>query len=209
MICVSGLSLAGCGSDKATDDKKSGDKEKKTQASDDKVTVVTPANETDVKSPATSVENEELKVDSSPKLICEKFLSAIRKGDMKTSEDLLTRAARNQVQTAGVEMQYPGGERSTCSVTNTSYNSSIKSIAMVQCFVQEPVGGKTETFEFSYLLRKQVTGWRIAGIWMPDDGEGNRDFLSFENSNDVAKMKVMSGDTQTSVASKSGTAQIK
>ena len=206
------LVASGCGGGDKDDDKSkkdSDDKNKQSNVEKNDVNVVQANQSTDEKSPATNGAESHLTLETPPGEICTRFLAAIRKGDNISWERLLTKSAHNLIRSARVELEYPGGPRASCSVTNVQYNNSAKSIALVQCLVQEPVDGKTESSEFSYLLRKKKMGWRIVGIMIPTDDQGGMDFLSFENSNDVAKIKSFSGNSATSVASDPGQTQLK
>ncbi len=183
------------------DDPKDSDNKSKAQNQTEQkqqVTVV-PQSGTGVRSPAVDSASQKLTVDTNPKIICEKFIAAVKSGDYRGWEKLLTQSAERHIRAAQVDLQIPGGEKSECSVNKVSYNSARQNVAIVSCIIENINNGTQNSFEISYLLKKKDVGWRISGIIVPTE-KGSTDFLSFENTDDVAQIKSQS-EEDTEVAS--------
>jgi hypothetical protein len=182
--------------------------DKKSSPDNLKVTVVSPSLADGEVSPAQTSEDE-LKVDTPPDAICKMFLLAIRKQDRHDYEKLLTRVSKRNILAANLDLQLPGSDQATCSVADTTYNSHKKDIAMVKCVVHDIVDGETKSFDFWWLLRKQNVGWRIAGMWISTGVGTERDYLSFENTEDVAKINAMANGVRQAAGPGTGKTQLK
>ncbi len=134
-----------------------------------------------------AVSGIELAIDSPPELVCHCFIDRLQHGNLLKAEKMLTQKAMQYIRECNLELSAPGGPDATYRYLTPEYATSQQKVAFVPCVVVE----NGDTQEFSLMLKRGEFGWKIAGMLMQMDK--SKDLFSFENPNDVARIKAMIG----------------
>ncbi len=117
-----------------------------------------------------------------PKTAVTAFLDAMRGGDDKVAESLLTSKAREETARQNMVVQPPGTPNASYQVGRVEYPTDQKDTAYVECMWSEKYeDGQKEQYEVVWVLHKEKTGWHIAGMATELDDSGSVVFLNFEN----------------------------
>lgn len=144
-------------------------------------------------SPATAA-NELPPADADPAAICQRFMDFLKSGNRIAAENLLTRSALTNTSKAGLQLEPMGGPTATYEVKETRYATIEKKLAQVDCEIVENVGGEEIRSPLTWLVRKQTSGWRVAGLLLSAEPGSPVDLLSFENIQDVEKIKSLAAN---------------
>ncbi|MEM7783225.1 MAG: hypothetical protein AAF939_18300 [Planctomycetota bacterium] len=152
----------------------------------------------ETKSPAVQ-DSQPLSQDSTPSQVCQKFMTLLQNGNRIGAENLLTRAALTSTSREGLVLEPLGGPDSKYEFGETRYATNKQNLAQVDCKINDFSDGSPFEMELTWVIRKQATGWRISGVMLELEPGKVKDFLSFENSLDVIRMKQMAGveDSET------------
>ena len=153
---------------------------------------VTPTKSSDSTSPA-SVSNTPAP-EATPKQVCERFMKLMRSGNRIAAENLLTRTALTVTTQAGLQLEPMGGPTATYNVGDVSYATTKQRLAQVECSIVDNVDGEEYEMNVTWLVRKQAMGWRISGVMLELEPGQVPDLLSFENIQDVNKIKNLAGE---------------
>ncbi len=175
IVVYSVLGICGCSNTTTT---QTGSSESATESPTTDSTSGTSAAATEVK----------ITVDALPETVCEHFINLLRAGDTDEAERFMTQKALAQIRSCELELSAPGGPKATYRYQPAEFASAKQEIAFVPCVVVD--GGETE--QFSMMLRRGDVGWKIAGMLLQTD-EAGADLVSFENPNDVVRIKSMLG----------------
>lgn len=163
-------------------------------ASGDTTPLVTPANELSVaESPATF---------QTPDEVVKSFLTAMRDGNQNAISGLLTQKAREETaKNKQLEIQPPGSPDSSYQVGETQYTDESKTVANVSSIWREPdAGGSSIEYEVVWVMRREIAGWRVAGMATHISDNAPLLFLNFEDPDDMLarleKAQSASGNTQ-------------
>ncbi len=164
-------------------------------------------------SPAASA-SELPPVDALPADVCRRFMELLQSGNRMLAENLLTTAALTTTAKAGLQLEPMGGPTAKYKFVGTKYATIKQSLAHVQFEILEQVDGAAVATDVTWMMRKQNRGWRIAGLLIQDTPDKAQDLLSFENINDVAKIKGIAagdlapnnGDAESSLETRQATA---
>jgi hypothetical protein len=118
-----------------------------------------------------------------PAEVVEQFLKAIREGDEKGADELLTQVAREKTKEADLHVAPPGSSTAVFSVGKQTVDGSQAKVASTWSDLDDE--GKKQTDEIVWLLKKEPAGWRISG--MSTDlfpGEASL-ILNFEDPNEM------------------------
>ncbi len=110
---------------------------------------------------AATQESESFK-SSTPKEAVGSFLEALRAGDKRTTEALLTAQARRETSSHDLVVEPPGAPGATYTIGRVQSADGDTDSAYVSCVWSEKED-ETE-FEVVWILRKEDVGWRIAGM---------------------------------------------
>ncbi len=146
---------------------------------------------TNLTSPASA--SGELDTDATAKDVCEQFMQNLQSGNRIAAENLLTRIALTNTSKEGLVLEPMGGPNSECKFGEVRYATNKQKLAQVDCTVSEKADGEEFEMDMTWVVRKQNSGWRIAGVMLQLEADAAKDLLSFENLNDVKQMKVLAG----------------
>lgn len=162
-------------------------------AADKEVTtsVAVSATKTEV-SPAV-VETKLPATDASPEAVCQLFMRYLNSGERVKAERLLTSVAFDTTAKAGLYLQPMGSAEAEVEIQAAFYVTNKQQLAHVPCTITEIEDGIPVKDELTWMVRKSKSGWRIFGMLLTLE-EGQQDFLSLENAQDVDAILQMSGD---------------
>lgn len=151
-------------------------------------TSVTP-DKTEVATSPAAAASELPPTDADPAEVCQRFMDLLKSGNRIAAENLLTRAALTTTSKAGLQLEPLGGPTATYEVKSTRFATIEEKLAQVDCEIIELVDGKEVRSQLTWLVRKQNMGWRVAGLLLSIEPNELKDLLSFENMQDVEKIK--------------------
>jgi len=129
--------------------------------------------------PARSVQHVQA---TTPKDAVEQFLTALRSGDDKTAEGLLTTKAREETARNNMVVQPPGTPNATYEVGRVEHPDGQPDAAYVSCVWNEKyTSGEVDSYEVVWVLRRETPDWRVAGMFTQLDDESEPVLLNFEN----------------------------
>ena len=146
---------------------------------------------TNLASPAEA--SKEVATDATPDGVCRKFMKLLQSGNRISAENLLTRIALTVTIKAGLQLEPMGGPSSIFKINNVAYATNKKKLAQVECTILDKVDGESYEMEMAWLVRKNASGWRISGVMLELEPGQAMDLLSFENAQDVNKIKALAG----------------
>ena len=137
-----------------------------------------------------------------PQDVLQQFLTAVKAGQKEVAENLLTTTAREKTAAEGIGIGDLGGGSATMTFEIQGVQllqmPDNKEAAHVSCvFSEKQEDGKVETHNIIWALRKEVQGWRVAGMaWTPFAGEPPI-FMDFENPADmIAKQQLLAEEQE-------------
>ena len=133
--------------------------------------------------PEQSATQEQLIVDAAtPQVAITKFLDALRGGDDKTAAALLTTKAREETAAHNMVVEPPGAPNATYTVGRVEHPQENPDAAYVSCVWSEKFdGGEEESYEVVWVLHRESSGWRIAGMATQLSENEDPVFLDFED----------------------------
>ncbi len=172
------LTLVGCGSGKGTP---TAGGEEKAAATTAQASATTPADDEN-----TLTITEE----STPDIVVSGFLEALRSGDKESTSALLTAKALAETTKHGVTVDPMSSPDSMYEVAAPKFLADNPKGAHVDSIWHEKLAdGSDASYTITWVLRKEVAGWRIAGLAMEIlPGEEPR-FLNFEDPIDMLKKR--------------------
>ncbi len=118
---------------------------------------------------------------ATPDAVVSEFLTALRTGDDAMAELLLTTKAREETAKNDLQVLPPGAPTARFEVGNVQFTPDNQG-AWVPCLWTEgAVNGNDESFEITWALRHEPSGWRIAGMATPIAPGQVPLFLNFED----------------------------
>jgi hypothetical protein len=101
---------------------------------------------------------------STPEEAVTEFLDALRSGNDKTAEALLTTKAREETAAHDMVVAPPGAPNATYAIGRVQHLNGQEDVAWVSCTWSEKNGTEATSYEVAWNLRKEAAGWRIAGM---------------------------------------------
>ena len=120
---------------------------------------------------------------SGPDVVVAAFLDALRDGNDRVAEALLTDFARQAVTEHGMTVRPPGSPSSTYQIGNVfrvQGGAHVESI-----WTEHTPASEAVVYEIRWMLRKQVNGWRVVGMSTAANPNGPPIFLNFEDVPDL------------------------
>jgi hypothetical protein len=137
--------------------------------------------------------------DAGPDVVVATFLDSLRSGDDATAEALLTQKARIETEKAKLKVEPPGTPSARYAVGQVQYVTENKDGAHVASVWEDTYpDGSTETYNVTWVLRRQEKGWRIVGLATQPKPDAPEVFLNFENPQDMLD-KVAQANAELSV----------
>ena len=185
------LFLNGCDSQTSISDNSS-DPSAETQTTPSvkksQTTSVTPS-KSDVETSPAAASNELPPVDSTPAEVCQRFMELLKSGNRTSAENLLTRTALTATTKAGLQLEPMGGPTARYEIGQTRFATTKNELAQVECGIVEQIDGQEIRSDVTWQVRKQSRGWRVSGLVVQFAEGQAKDLLSFENLQDVEKIK--------------------
>lgn len=123
-----------------------------------------------------------------PAVAVESFLAALQNEQGDVAFSLITGKARDAMHEFGLTPQPVGSKASTYTIGRTEFVTPEKDGAYVSSIWSEPLGnGQVDQYEIVWVLRKEVTGWRIAGMASEVLPSQPPLFLDFENPGEMQR----------------------
>ncbi len=102
-----------------------------------------------------------------PAAVTSQFLDALKNGDQKVVEGLMTTRAREEMPKHNLIVQPIGTPDAKFEVGRAEFHEKNDDLAYVSTVWKEPnETGALESFEVVWVMRKEAAGWRIAGMAM-------------------------------------------
>ena len=153
-----------------------------------------------VSSPAVAMDAS-IPVDLAPDEVCRRFLKSLQSAERTAAEQLLTKRALLNTKRAELNLESPGSRTAEFTVESPRYATNKRELATVDCIVVDTVDGKTVNSRLAWMLRQEPAGWRISGMILDLDDGKSLDLLSFENLDDIERIKTsLDSDTDSAVA---------
>jgi len=186
------IAFSGCDRTYVADSKSSKDVQEMTGDEDDSSTE-TASVSPDLANRKSPADVSEESLDATPQDVCQNFMNYLRDGKRIDAENLLTRTALTVTTKAGLQLEPMGGPTANYNVNDVRFATTKAKLAQVECSIVETIDGETYEMEVTWLARKQSNGWRISGVMLELQEGSVKDLLSFENMQDVTKIKNIAG----------------
>ena len=111
------------------------------------------------------VQDEVQKAAQDPKAVIELFLVSLRQGNATTTSRLLTSKARTETAKHDMVVRPPGSDTAKFVVGQTIYTTETHDICHVESnWTDVDDAGRRQTYEIVWILRKEPSGWVVAGM---------------------------------------------
>ncbi|GIW93179.1 MAG: hypothetical protein KatS3mg110_1220 [Pirellulaceae bacterium] len=132
---------------------------------------------------------------ASPDLVVGTFLEATRRGDDQLARQLLSAKALEATSKAGLAVKPPGTPQMTYQITQVEYPQDIAHGAYVHSVWTEQTNEAEESFDITWVLRKEPVGWRIIGMAAQFDDQETPYFLNFEQPEELYRRMQAAGES--------------
>ncbi len=156
------------------------------------------------------------KTNSNPTESVQKFLQAVKEGDDKTAETMLTPLAREKTAEFDIAVAPPGSQTATFKVLDMELIGSDAAHVASQ-WTDYDEAGQPHTDDLVWMVRLEQEGWRIAGMAARLFPEEPPLFLNFEDPEDMIRkqelaaeeirQRAMAAETQRQAAQPASTQQ--
>lgn len=186
---VAALMLSGCQRGTGEGDVSQADPaESSPSAADTQETTTVAVTTGDVaKSPASTVQLPPR--ETAPETICQLFVRYLSVGNRSMAEQMLTPAALATTSRAQLQLEPVGGKNAKYVMQSPRYATNKKKLCQVDCCIKDQMDDQAVETEITWICRLQKDGWRIAGMMVEVAPEQPKDYLSFENVDDVTRIK--------------------
>ena len=150
-------------------------------------TEVSPANIARSKTP-------EVAFDQSPEGLCQRFMELLQDNESIKAGTLMTRSSQMNTTKEELELKAIGGPSAKFTIGQVSYATQKKKLAQVECKVVDASSDDPFEMEMTWLVKRQNKSWRIAGVMLQLEENAKLDYLSFENLQDVRRIKSMNDE---------------
>lgn len=128
---------------------------------------------------------------ASPDEVCRIFLDLLRTENTREAQKLFTRKAMSLTLRHDLPLSFPGAQDATVELGSAKFATSKQELCQVMCTITDTVDGVESESELGWVLKKANDGWRICGMLLPLEEGKPMDFLSFESSADLGRVKEM------------------
>lgn len=157
------------------------------QADPPETTTVVVAPSDDAQSPASTVQLPPR--ETAPETICQLFVRYLSVGNRSMAEQMLTPAALTTTSRAQLQLEPVGGQNAKYEMAPPKYATNKKKLCQVDCCIKDQQNDELVETEITWICRLQKDGWRIAGMMVEVTPDQPKDYLSFENVEDVTRIK--------------------
>lgn len=123
--------------------------------------------------------------DTPPDQIVAVFLDALRSGDSGVAEALLTRRAYEETRKRDLAVQSLGSPAATFKIGKLEFLGAQKNGAHVTTTWTELQAGTVINYDIVWALRRQESGWRVAGMGAQLGPGQPQVYLNFEDPDDM------------------------
>ena len=127
--------------------------------------------------------------DQSPERLCQHFMKLLQANESIKAEALLTRMSQMNTTQEELELKAIGGPSAKFSVGQVSYATLKKELAQVDCKIVDTTSDDPFEMDLTWLVKRQKKSWRVAGVMLQIEENAKMDLLSFENLDDVRRIK--------------------
>ena len=127
--------------------------------------------------------------ETSPETICHLFVRYLSTGNRSMAEQMLTPSALTTTSRAELQLEPVGGPSAVYEMDTPRYATNKKKLCQIDCSIVDEMDGEAVTTELTWICRMQKDGWRIAGMMVEVTPDQPKDYLSFENVEDVTRIK--------------------
>lgn len=120
---------------------------------------------------------------SKPEAVVAAFLDALRAGDNKTAEALLTTIARRETKEHNMPVKAPGSPSARCEIGEVKHVQG--GVHVNSTWREYDQSGEQLTFEIVWVLRHEPIGWRVAGMATALAPDQPPIYLNFEDVPDM------------------------
>ena len=120
-----------------------------------------------------------------PDQIVAAFLGALRSGDSGVAEALLTRRAYEETRKRDLAVRSLGSPEATFKIGIPAYLGAHKNGAHVNTTWTEVQAGAVSSYDIVWALRRQDSGWRVAGMGAKLGSGAQVVYLNFEDPDDM------------------------
>ncbi len=138
-------------------------------------------------SPATTVKLPPQ--ETAPETICQLFVRYLSVGNRSMAEQMLTPAALATTSRAQLQLEPVGGPMAKYEMQPPRFATNKKKLCQIDCCIKDEVDDHAIETQITWICRQQKEGWRIAGMMVEVAPEQPKDYLSFENVEDVTRIK--------------------
>ena len=133
----------------------------------------------------------EVAFDQSPERLCQRFMELLQDDESIKAGTLMTRMSQMNTTKEELELKAIGGPSAKFSIGQVSYATQKKQLAQVDCKVVDASSDDPFEMEMTWLVKRQdkSKSWRIAGVMLQLEENAKPDYLSFENLQDVRRIK--------------------
>lgn len=129
--------------------------------------------------------------DASPSEVCQAFLRLLQEDNTSQAQKLFTRKAMSLTLRTDLPLGFPGQADATFDVAEAKFATAKRKLCQVMSTISETVDGEKLDTQLGWMLRKEHDGWRICGMMLPATEGNPMDFLSFESTKDIIRVKMM------------------
>ena len=128
------------------------------------------------------------------------------------AETLMTRMSQMNTTKEELELKAIGGPSTKFTIGQVSYATLKKELAQVDCKIADTSSDDPFEMEMTWLVKRHEKSWRISGVMLQLEDGAKLDLLSFENLEDVRRIKSINDEqliaadeeiTTTQIAKKS------
>lgn len=157
------------------------------QGSDQETTTVAVTPGGVAESPASAVKLPPRETE--PETICQLFVRYLSVGNRSMAEQMLTPAALATTSRAQLQLEPVGGPMAKYEMEAPRFATNKRKLCQIDCRIKDQLDDQTVETEITWICRLQKDGWRIAGMMVEVTPDQPKDYLSFENVDDVSRIK--------------------
>jgi len=132
--------------------------------------------------------------DQSPERLCRRFMELLQNNESIKAETLMTRSSQMNTTKEELELKAIGGPSAKFTIGQVSYATLKKELAQVDCKIVDTSSDDPFEMDMTWLVKRQNKSWRISGVMLQLEEGAKIDLLSFENLDDVRRIKMINDE---------------
>ena len=143
---------------------------------------------TDSSSDSAESQNKEPVTTGSPEQTVHEFMMAFKNGDDTKASELVSEKTRKEMERTEYGVSPPGSKEMKFQVGEVQFVEESKDLARVACHIEDKdPAGEDVKMDVVWFLRREQTGWRIAGIAMQVFPDLPAVLYNFEDMDDMQR----------------------